>query len=230
MLADSVSLLSTLIASILDTVPSTINLVAVRHSLQPADHEHWFGYGKAELLAGLVHVVFIFASAMFMIFESIERFSHSTKIVNPEIGYSLTIFAIVITVGLVLYQRYVVRKSGSIAISADPLHYQTDVMIKGNVLVLILLACELGMTLADPTVAIGIALFISYAAWKVGAGALDILMDRELPDDDRRKIVEIACSQNGVEGVHDLRTRSSGTQVVIHALGDKWQYDLTPGP
>ena len=214
-LTDSVSLLSTLIDSLLDAAASVINLVAVRHALQPADDEHRFGHGKAEPLAGLAQSAFIVGSALFLIFESIERIAHPTMIVNPEIGYSVMVFSIVVTVGLVMFQRYVVRKSGSLAISADSLHYQTDVMINGSVFLSIFLASELGMTLADPIFAIGIALFISYTAWKIGMGALNILMDHELPYDDRRKIIEIACAQDGVEGVHDLRTRFSGTQVFI---------------
>ena len=214
-LTDSVSLLSTLIDSLLDAAASVINLVAVRHALQPADDEHRFGHGKAEPLAGLAQSAFIVGSALFLIFESIERIAHPTMIVNPEIGYSVMVFSIVVTVGLVIFQRYVVRESGSLTISADSLHYQTDVMINGSVILSIFLASELGMTLADPIFAIGIALFISYTAWKIGMGALNILMDHELPDDDRRKIIEIACAQDGVEGVHDLRTRFSGTQVFI---------------
>jgi len=214
-LTDSVSLLSTLIDSLLDAAASVINLVAVRHALQPADDEHRFGHGKAEPLAGLAQSAFIVGSALFLIFESIERIAHPTMIVNPEIGYSVMVFSIVVTVGLVIFQRYVVRESGSLTISADSLHYQTDVMINGSVILSIFLASELGMTLADPIFAIGIALFISYTAWKIGMEALNILMDHELPDDDRRKIIEIACAQDGVEGVHDLRTRFSGTQVFI---------------
>ena len=214
-LTDSVSLLSTLIDSLLDAAASVINLLAVRHALQPADDEHRFGHGKAEPLAGLAQSAFIVGSALFLIFESIERIAHPTIIVNPDTGYSVMVFSIVVTVGLVIFQRYVVRKSGSLTISADSLHYQTDVMINGSVLLSIFLASELGMTLADPIFAIGIALFISYTAWKIGMEALNLLMDHELPDDDRRKIIEIACGQDGVEGVHDLRTRFSGTQVFI---------------
>ena len=138
-LTDSVSLLSTLIDSLSDAAASVINLVAVRHALQPADDEHRFGHGKAEPLAGLAQSAFIVGSALFLIFESIERIAHPTMIVNPEIGYSVMVFSIVVTVGLVIFQRYVVRKSGSLTISADSLHYQTDVMINGSVILSIFL-------------------------------------------------------------------------------------------
>ncbi|MEK9724749.1 MAG: cation diffusion facilitator family transporter, partial [Rhodospirillaceae bacterium] len=115
----------------------------------------------------------------------------------------------------VAFQRYVVKKSGSVAINADSLHYQTDVLLNGSVLVSLYLASEMGVVHADPVFAIAIAAFIIHTAWKIGLEALHILMDRELPDEDRRTIVEIASGHDGVEGVHDLRTRSSGTQVFI---------------
>jgi len=214
-LTDSVSLLSTLIDSLLDAAASVINLIAVRHALQPADDEHRFGHGKAEPLAGLAQSAFIAGSAVFLIIQAGERIVHPTVISHAAVGYGVMVFSIVVTVMLVVFQRYVVGKSGSVAISADSLHYQTDVLINGSVLVSIFLASEMGVIVADPIFAIGIALFIVYAAWKIGLGALNILMDHELPDEDRRRIIEIACALDGVEGVHDLRTRSSGTQVFI---------------
>lgn len=214
-LTDSVSLLSTLIDSLLDAAASAVNLIAVRHALTPADDEHRFGHGKAEPLAGLAQSAFIVGSALFLVIESIERIARPTVIANPEIGYGVMVFSIAITLALVSFQRHVVRKSGSLAISADSLHYQSDVLINGSVLVSIFLASELGMTVADPVFAIGIALFITYTAWKIGQEALNILMDHEIPDEDRRRIIDIACAQDGVEGVHDLRTRSSGARIFI---------------
>jgi len=215
MLTDSVSLLSTLIDSLLDAAASMVNLIAVRHALQPADAEHRFGHGKAEPLAGLAQAAFIVGSAVFLMIEAGERIVHPTVIHHATVGYGVMVFSIVLTVLLVAFQRYVVKKSGSVAISADSLHYQTDVLINGSVLVSIFLASEMGFTVADPIFAIGIAMFIIWTAWKIGIEALNILMDHELPPEDRRRIVEIACAQDGVEGVHDLRTRSSGTQVFI---------------
>ena len=214
-MTDSVSLLSTLIDSLLDAAASLVNLFAVRHALQPADDEHRFGHGKAEPLAGLAQSAFIVGSAAFLMIQAVERLYNPIAISHPEIGYGVMVFSIVLTVALVIFQRYVIGKSGSVAISADSLHYQTDVLINASVLVSIYLASEMGYVGADPMFAIGIALFIVWSAWKIGTQALDILMDHELPDEDRRRIVEIACEQNGVDGVHDLRTRSSGTQVFI---------------
>ena len=212
---DSVSLLSTLIDSLLDAAASIVNLIAVRHALQPADEEHRFGHGKAEPLAGLAQAAFIVGSAVFLLFEAGERVVSPHVIQHAPVGYAVMVFSIIMTVGLVIFQKYVVKRSGSVAINADSLHYQTDVLINGSVLVSIFLASEMGFLHADPLFAIGIAAYIIYTAWQIGQEALDILMDHELPDDERQRIIDVAMAQEGVKGVHDLRTRSSGSHVFI---------------
>ena len=215
LLTDSVSLLSTLIDSLLDAAASLINLLAVHHALQPADRDHRFGHGKAEPLASLAQGAFIFGSAVFLLIEAGERLAHPKALVNPEIGYGVMVFSIVLTVTLVIFQRYVVRRSGSLAIRADSLHYQTDVLINGSVILSLFLTSEMRWPAADPLFAVGIAAYIIRTAWKIGLDAFNILMDRELPDEDRNQITEIALAHEGVRGLHDLRTRSSGTHVFI---------------
>ena len=215
LLTDSVSLLSTLIDSLLDAAASLINLLAVHHALQPADREHRFGHGKAEPLASLAQGAFIFGSAVFLLIQAGERLIHPKALVNTEIGYGVMLFSIVLTVALVIFQRYVVRRSGSLAISADSLHYQTDVLINGSVILSLFLASEMRWPVADPLFAVGIAAYIMRTAWKIGHGAFNILMDHELPDEDRNQIIEIALAHEGVRGLHDLRTRSSGIHVFI---------------
>ncbi len=212
---DSVSLLSTLIDSILDAAASLINLVAVRHALEPADREHRFGHGKAEALAGLAQSAFIVGSAMFLLVEAGQRAFNPKLIAHTEIGYVVMVFSIILTAVLVIFQRYVVRRSGSVAISADSLHYQTDILINFSVIVSLFLASQMGLAWADPLFAVGIAAYIIYSAWQIGTEVFQILMDRELPDEDRQKIRAIALAEKGVTGLHDLRTRSSGTQVFI---------------
>lgn len=212
---DSVSLLSTLIDSMLDAAASFVNLFAVHHALQPADEEHRFGHGKAEPLAGLAQAAFIVGSAVFLLFEAGERFVSPHIVTHAPVGYAVMVFSIIMTIGLVVFQRHVIKRSGSVAISADSLHYQTDVLINASVLVSIFLASEMGILHADPLFAIGIAGYIIYTAWQIGQGALNILMDRELPDDERDRIKAVAMSEPGVQGVHDLRTRSSGAHVFI---------------
>jgi ferrous-iron efflux pump FieF len=214
-MTDSVSLLSTLIDSVLDVAASVLNLIAVHHALQPADSEHRFGHGKAEALAGLGQAAFISGSAAFLLIEAGQRILNPKTIDNSEIGIAVMIVAIALTVLLVVFQRYVVRKTGSIAIGADSLHYQTDVLVNAGVIVSLLLVSRLGWTLADPLIAIAIAGYIVLGVWKIAYGAINVLMDRELPDEDRQRIRAIVMEHPEVHDLHDLRTRSSGTQVFI---------------
>lgn len=212
---ESLSLLATLIDSLLDVGASLINLYAVHHALQPADQEHRFGHGKAEPLAGLAQAAFISGSALFILFEAGDRFLHPREIVRTDIGLAVMVLSIVLTVALVAFQRYVVRKTGSVAIAADSMHYKMDVLVNLGVIVSLVMVAQFGWLIADPIIAVVIALYIFHGAWEVGSQSLELLMDRELPDDDRQRIEDIALAQPGVMGVHDMRTRSSGMNLFI---------------
>ena len=211
----SVSLLSTLVDSLLDLAASIINLIAIRHATQPADREHRFGHGKAEPLAGLGQSTFIAGSAVFLLVQAGERLVQRQPISNEAIGIGVMVLSIVLTLGLVLFQRRVIRKTGSLAIGADALHYRSDLLVNLGVIGALLLSTQLGWRLADPLFAIGVAIYILYSAWQIFSGSFHLLMDRELPEADRAKIRTIASAHPSVISIHDLRTRSSGTQAFI---------------
>jgi ferrous-iron efflux pump FieF len=215
LLTGSVSILSTLLDSLLDTVASLITLFAVRHALVPADREHRFGHGKVEALAALAQSAFITGSAVFLLFEVIRRFSNPQPISNSVLGIGVMLFSIAATIGLVLYQRHVVRKTRSLAIHSDSAHYLGDLMVNVAVILAILLTAQMGWYYADPIIALGVVAYILWMAWGVARGALDMLMDRELPDADRQAIKALALSDKRVLAVHDLRTRSAGRQHFI---------------
>jgi ferrous-iron efflux pump FieF len=215
LVTDSVALLSTLIDSLLDAAASIINLFAVRHALTPADREHRFGHGKAESLAGLGQSAFIAGSAVFLIFEAGHRLFDVQPVHNGTIGIAVMAFSILVTVGLVAFQRYVVRATGSLAIGADALHYFGDLLVNGSVLVSLFLGMEFGWHILDPIFAIGIAGFIVVSAWRISRKSLDQLMDRELRDDARARIKEIVAEHPDVVAMHDLRTRSAGPTLFV---------------
>ena len=212
---DAVSLLSTLIDSLIDVVASLLNLLAVRHALEPADKEHRFGHGKAEALSGLAQAAFICGSAGFLLIEAGERLLNPRGIENTGVGYAVMVLAIVMTLALVLFQRHVVKRTGSVAITADSAHYQMDILVNISVIVSLALVSTLGWTWADPVLALAIAVYIVWGAWRIGMIAYNMLMDRELDDTERRTIEDIALAHPKVVGLHDLRTRRSGRQVFI---------------
>ncbi|EJL3958972.1 CDF family cation-efflux transporter FieF [Vibrio parahaemolyticus] len=205
----SVSLLASLIDSMLDIAASVVNLVVVRYSLQPADREHTFGHGKAESLAALAQAMFISGSAVFLILNGIDRFFRPHELNAPELGVYVSLFAMMVTFGLVMFQKRVVRITGSQAIAADSLHYQTDLYMNGAIMVALGLS-YFGVTQADAVFAIGIGIFILYSAFKMVSEAIQTLLDRKLPDEELEQINQACLSVKGVLGVHQLRTRMSG--------------------
>ena len=220
---DSVSLLSSLADSVMDVLASLINLFAVRQALQPADREHRFGHGKAEPLAGLGQALFITASAIFLIVEAAGRIMEPEPIARAPVGIGVMIFAIIVTTALVAYQRRVVRLTGSTAIRADSLHYAADILMNVGVIAALALAMTVGWALADPIIAIAIAGVIVHAAVRVGWSAIQQLMDRELPEEDRERIREIVLEHPEVLDCHDLRTRRSGIDsfIQVHVEMDR---------
>ena len=212
--SDSVSLLATLIDSMLDAVASIINLVAVRHALTPADKEHRFGHGKAEALAGLSQSLFIAGSAGYLLIEAWQRVIQPSAVESVELGIFVMAISIVATMLLLAFQRHVIKKTNSTAIRADALHYRTDLMVNCSVIVALLLA-NAGWPSFDGLFAGAIAIYILFSAREIIVTSYDHLMDRELPDEDRQKIKALVMQHPKARGLHDLRSRHSGTMTFI---------------
>jgi len=209
-LTDSVSMLSSLVDTSLDLVSSMVTFFAVRQALVPADAEHRFGHGKAEGLAGLIQAGFIAASGCALLVAVVERLGNPKQVREEMIGLVISALAIVLTLGLVTFQKYVVKRSGSLAIGADMAHYSTDLVATLLTGGSVFLSGLLDQPLIDSGIAGLVALYLMHGGWKVGRTSLDVLMDRELPAEDSRKIEAIARAHPGVKDVHDLKTRSSG--------------------
>jgi ferrous-iron efflux pump FieF len=212
---DSMSVLSTLIDSMLDAAASIVNLIAVRHALMPADREHRFGHGKAEPLAALAQSAFIAGSACLLIIEAGRRLYEPVPVSNTTVGIAVMVLAIVLTAVLVGFQHYVVKRTGSFAIKADSLHYKGDVLVNASVIVSLVLAERLGWPYADPLFGAAIAVYILVSAGAIAKGSLDMLMDREMPEADRRRIRELALEHPEVLDMHDLKTRVAGPYAFI---------------
>ncbi len=211
----SVSLLSSLADSLLDVFASGLTFWAVRYSLSPADPEHRFGHGKSEGLAALTQGLIITASGLFVCREAIQRILAPRAIEQPEVGLLVLIGSTLATVLLVGYQRYVSRRTGSIAISADAMHYTSDVLVNLSVGIAVILTAWTGWQLMDPLVGLGVAAFILVGAFRMASQSLDILLDREIPEDDRNRVKEIALGHADVLGLHDLRTRHGGAHFIV---------------
>ena len=213
-LSDSVSLLATLIDSVLDALASLINLIAVRHALTPADKEHRFGHGKAEALAGLSQSMFIAGSAGFLLLEAGRRLISPIPVEAVGTGIAVMLFSIIATLLLLGFQQHVIRKTNSTAIKADALHYRTDLLANASVIAALWLSAQ-GWDGFDALFACAIGIYILYSAWEIIALSYDHLMDRELPDEQREEIKQLVLQHKSARGLHDLRSRHSGTMTFI---------------
>lgn len=206
----SIGVQASLLDSCLDVFASIINFFAVRKALKPADYHHRFGYGKVEALAGLGQTLFIMVSGLWLIGDIYDRALHPQNIANIDVATGVMAFSIILTLLLVMYQRYVVSRTKSIAIEADSLHYQTDLFANIGVLIAVNVSVYLNVNWLDPLVGTGIVVYLIITSWKIMKISLDILVDKELPENLRLKIINLVTSHEKVAGVHDLKTRSAG--------------------
>jgi ferrous-iron efflux pump FieF len=215
LMTDSVAMLSSLLDSTIDLLASIVTAFGVASALRPPDHDHRFGHGKAEPLAALAQAAFIIGSSVLLGYEALSRLYHPHDIQNQNIGYGIMVGAIVVTIGLLEFQRYVVRRTASMAIHADHMHYVGDVIINIAVIAAFALHSWTGLTWFDPVFAIAIAVGMTGSAYSIARHALNVLMDRELPDAQRDRIRELVINHPSVHGLHDMRTRSDSDRIFV---------------
>lgn len=207
--SDSSAMLASTTDSILDLFASVMNIVILRFALAPADDEHKFGHGKAESLAGLVQAAFVLGSATLLIFNGVDRVLHPRVIVQSDIAIAVSIIAIALTLFLVVFQRYVIKRTGSIVISADALHYQSDLLLNLGVLLAIYLSQGIWLQ-ADGAFTVAVGLYLLFGAGQIIYQSVFQLMDHELSEEEVAQIRTIVLSHDHALGLHELRTRQSG--------------------
>jgi ferrous-iron efflux pump FieF len=209
-------MLASLTDSLMDSMASLVNLLAIRYALQPADEDHRFGHGKAESIAAVAQAAFMIGSSVLLLLYCVEGLwsAQGHELTGTAAGLVVSALAIALTLGLLALQTHAIRLSGSETLRADRLHYRSDLLINLSVMVA-LAAASFGLAWIDLLFGIGIALYIGLSAAQIGREALHGLMDRELPDPIREEIRDLAVRQHGVEGMHRLRTRRSGRDYVI---------------
>ena len=219
----SVALLSSLADSALDLLASGLTLVAVRLALTPADEGHRFGHGKAEPLSGLAQAALVAGSAVLVMVEAVSRFHSPLPVQENTAGIIVMAVATVVTLALVTFQRIVIRKTGSVAIGADSLHYTGDLLMNLSVIAALVLSANFGLPWIDPLFGLGISAFMLINAIRIAIQAVGGLMDHELPDSERSAIIAIARQHPKVKHVHELRTRASGLQkfIQMHIVLDR---------
>ena len=205
----STSLLASLVDSLMDAAASGINLFALRFATQPADDHHRFGHGKMESLAALGQSLFISGSALLLAIEGVNRLLNPAPVTALPWAIGVMLFSMVATLALLAYQRQVIKQTGSLAIQADALHYRSDLLLNGGILLALGLSYA-GWLRADALFALLIAGYMLWSARHIAVDAAQVLLDRALPDEELQQIRQIARNYPGVIGLHALRTRQSG--------------------
>ncbi len=206
----SVALLGSLADTGFDVMASLLTLFSVRYAARPADDDHRFGHGKAEALSALVQVMLVIVTAVLIGWRGVARLGSGETTQHPEMGIGVSLIAIVATGALLVYQRQVIKKTGSVAIHGDHVHYQGDVLLNIAVIIAIALEAFLNVRGADPVFGIGIALWLLWGASRSARMALDQLLDKEWPAEKRDRFLAVAAKHPQATGIHDVRTRSSG--------------------
>jgi cation diffusion facilitator family transporter len=216
-LTGSIAVWASLLDSAMDIFASTINYFAVRAASRPPDEDHNYGHGKAESLAGLFQAAVITFSGLFLIREAIKRMIEPHPMQAEAVGIATMIVTIAASFALVARLRRVANATDSPALSADALHFASDVWTNGGVLAGLVLIYYTGWTILDPLISVAISIYILSSALAVGRESVDVLMDRRLPPEVDEQVAEIVgrFRGEGVLGFHDLRTRRSGSQKFI---------------
>ncbi len=212
---DAISLMSSLIDSAFDLFASCLTMLSVKKSSEPAGRKHKYGYGKVEAIAATGQAIFVSASAGYLLFEAIQRFANPHQIKDIGLGVDVMLFSIVMTIGLVVYQYRIIKETNSVAIKADHLHYKSDLLMNVAVIGALLLTHYNGWPYIDPIFGVIVSFILIHSAYRIFMEALGILMDKEIPDEDRLKIMSIVDNHSDVLDMHDLRTRNSGNQLFI---------------
>ena len=208
---DSTAMLGSLADTTLDVIASITTLVGVRIAALPADQDHRFGHGKAEALVALAQVALISVSAIGIAWRAVDRLMHGAQTEAMGLGIIVSIFAMAATLVLLWYQRRIIARTGSVAIKTDNVHYKSDLMLNSAVIVALVLDQALHVSGADALFGIAIALWLMWGAFRASSEAVNQLMDREWPEDERQEFLAACADYPELEGLHDLRTRTSGT-------------------
>lgn len=211
----SVSLLSSLLDSGFDVIASLLTLISIAQAASPADHDYRFGHGKIEAIGALAQALFLAGSGVFLIVEAVNRFVEPRMIEDPTAGFGVMALSMVMTFALVLFQKKVIAKTNSVALAANYLNYYGDLLMNAGVIAALALTYLTQWSYFDPIFALVIAGRLLWGTYKVATDSFDILLDKELPDSDRRLILDLAGFHEAVQGVHDLRTRSTGDRMMI---------------
>ena len=206
----SVAVLASAIDSVLDLIVSLFNFFAVSKSEQPADNKFNYGRGKIEALAAVIEGTVITISGLYIFYAAVMKFYEGSSTKMLDVSIVVMLLSLLITIALVVYLNGVAKKTNSLVIKSDALHYKTDIYSNGAILVALVLVQWSGYEVIDSIVGGMIAVFIIYSAYELIQEGVYVLLDGALDEEIVLEIKSIIGSEKGVTGFHFLRTRHSG--------------------
>ena len=205
----SLGLLSDALHALLDVGATVMTYFAVRISGKPADDRHHYGHGKIEAVAALIETGLLFVIAAYVCVEALLRLRSGHSELTPSwIAYAVLVGSIVVDVFRSRALQRIAKETNSHALAADALHFQSD-LVSSALVLLGLVAAQLGYPQGDAVAAIGVAVFISIAGYRLGGRTIDTLMDAApegLTDEVRDTIADV----RGVVAVEAVRLRPDG--------------------
>ncbi len=220
MASGSVALLASLADSGLDLIASSVTFFAVRYAATPPDAEHRYGHGKAEAFASLIQAGLVFAAAVVIGQQAIGHLIRPQPMAKEGWAIVVMIVSIVLTGLLIFAQTRTLRLTTSVAVSGDRLHYAADFASNAVALIAIAATSVLGWAGFDALGGLAVGAVLLWGAVKVFREAADQLMDKELPEAARRRIVDLMTKDGKIIDVHQLRTRASGPTIHIQMHAD----------
>lgn len=209
-LSGSLSIFSSMIDSLSDIIASLITLISIRISGRPASCDYRYGYGKVEALSALAQALFIAVSGGFILYDAIWRLIEHRYLSQTVIGIAIMVISLILTLILVAFQRHVAKLTNSQAIMADSQHYSVDIYTNLAIIASLAVIYWWHIYWIDAAMAIAAAIYLLHVAWKLGRYAASLLLDKELGEDIRRRVIEIVASHPLHPDIHDLRTRDLG--------------------
>ena len=214
----ALSVAASLADSAMDLMVSLGAAAAIFYAAKPADEDHAFGHTSAEDLAALGQALFILISAGVIVWAAVARLYNPEPGMLQAEGRGMVVMAVsvALTLGLVLWQGRVARRTGNRVVQADRLHYLGDLLPNIGAIASLWASRQFGLGQIDSVVALGAAGLLALGAVRIGKGAFDALMDRRADPAIVAGIGKIAADWPGVHGYHDLKTRMAGSRVFVN--------------
>lgn len=221
-MSGSVAVLASAIDSLLDVIISIFNFFALHQSEQPANQKFNYGYGKIESLASLIEGVIIGCSGGYILYEAIGKIVSKEHIIQIDQTIGVMIFSLVMTLALVIFLTLMVKKSKNQVLEADLLHYKTDLLSNGGVLLSLAVIYWTDWQIVDAILGIAVALYVILSAFGIGKKGVLNLLDSSIDEELSLKI-QNTLESSPISSYHGLKSRISGNTLFleVHLVFDE---------